>query len=62
MHNSQTTEKEHVFSDKQIHMVVDTIVSFVIQSGQVSEGRACSLKVTKHQWAHLRLLTCMFNL
>ena len=29
----------HVYSVKQIHVEVDTIVSFVIQSGQVSEGR-----------------------
>jgi len=26
-----------MFSDKQIHVDLDTIVSFVIQSGQVSE-------------------------
>jgi len=33
----------HLFSDKQIHADVDTIVSFVIQSGQVSEGGAISV-------------------
>jgi len=28
----------HVYLDKQIHVDMDTIVSFVIQSGQVLEG------------------------
>jgi len=31
-----------MYWDKQIHMDVDTIVSFVIYSGQVSEGGAIS--------------------
>jgi len=35
--------KVHVFSYKQIHVDLDTIVSFVIQSGQVSEGRVISV-------------------
>jgi len=29
----------HVDLDKQIHVDLDTIVSFVIQGGQVLEGR-----------------------
>jgi len=32
-----------MYSDKQIHMDLDTIVSFVIQSGQVSKGREISV-------------------
>ena len=33
----------HVDSDKQIHMDMDTIVSYVIQSGQVLEGGVISV-------------------
>jgi len=33
----------HVFLDNQIHADVDTIVSFDIQSRQVSEGRVISV-------------------
>jgi len=36
----------HGPTDKQIHLDVDTIVSFVILSRQVSEGRAIS--VSRH--------------
>jgi len=32
-----------MFSDKQIHIDMDTIVSFVIHSGQVSEGGVISV-------------------
>jgi len=32
-----------MFSDKQIQVEVDTHVSFVIQNGQVLEGRAISV-------------------
>jgi len=32
-------------SDKQLHMDIDTIVSFVIQSGQVSEGGPISMLI-----------------
>jgi len=35
----------HVFSDKQINVDMDKIVSFVIQSGQVSEGGVSSVSV-----------------
>ena len=38
MHNGLTNGKVHMYSDKQIHVDVDTIVSFDIKSGQVSEG------------------------
>ena len=30
----------HMYQDKQMHVDMDTIVSFVIQSGQVSESKA----------------------
>jgi len=40
MHNGSTNGKVHMCSVKQIHMDVDTIVCFVIQSGQVLEGGA----------------------
>ena len=40
MHNGL---KAHVYSDKQIHVNVNTIVSFVIQSGHVLEGGAISI-------------------
>ena len=43
MHNDLTNGKVQVFSDKQIPTDMYTIVSFVIQSGQVSEGGAISL-------------------
>jgi len=33
----------HVFSDKQIHVDVDTKVSFVIQSSKVSESKVISV-------------------
>jgi len=32
-----------MYPDKQIHVDMDTIVSFLIQSEQVSEGRAISM-------------------
>jgi len=32
-----------MYPDKQIHVDMDTIVSFLIQSGKVSEGRAISM-------------------
>jgi len=38
MQNGLTNGKTHVYSDKQIHVDMYTIVSFVIQSGQVSES------------------------
>ena len=37
-HNSKTNRKVQMYSNKQIHMDVDTIVSLVIQSVLVSEG------------------------
>jgi len=43
MHNGLINVKAHVYSDKQIHVNVNTIVSFVIQSGQVLEGGAISI-------------------
>ena len=43
MDNGWTNGKVHVYWDKQIPVVVDIIVSFVIQSGQVLEGRAISV-------------------
>ena len=43
MHNDLTNGKVQVFSDKQIPTDMYTIVSFVIQSGQVTEGGAISL-------------------
>ena len=46
MHNILTNVKAHVYSDKQIHVDMDAIVTFVIQSGQVSEGEAIS--VSRH--------------
>ena len=46
MQNSETNRKAHVFSDKQIHVDLNTIVSFVTQSGQVSEDGAIS--VSRH--------------
>ena len=46
MHNGLTNGKVYVNSDKQIHMNLDTIVSFVIQSGQVLEGGTIS--VSRH--------------
>jgi len=46
MHNGKTNGKIHVYSDKQIHVPMDTMVSFVIQGGQVSEGGAIS--VSRH--------------
>ena len=39
----QPMEKVHIDLDKQIHLEVDTLVSFVIQSGQMSEVGAISL-------------------
>ena len=45
MHNWSTKGKVHVFSDKQINVDMDKIVSFVIQSGQVSEGGVSSVSV-----------------
>ena len=41
MHNDITNRKVHV--NKLIHLDMDTIVSFVIQSGQVSKGGAISM-------------------
>jgi len=38
MHKGEINGKAQVYSDKQIPMDIDTIVSFVIQSGQMSEG------------------------
>ena len=46
MHNGLTNGKVYVNSDKQIHMNLDTIVSFVIQSGQVLDGGTIS--VSRH--------------
>ena len=46
MHNDLTNEKVQVYSDKQLPVDVDTIVSFVIQSGQVLEGGA--ICVSRH--------------
>ena len=46
MYNGKTNGKAHVYSDKQIHVDLDTIVPSVIQSRQVSEGRAVS--VSRH--------------
>jgi len=43
MHNGLTNGKAHMYLDKQIHVDVDTIVSFVIQSGQVSKGGGISV-------------------
>jgi len=43
MHNGWTNRNVHMCSDKQILVDVDTIVSFVIQSGQVSEGEEISV-------------------
>ena len=43
MHNDLTNGKVQVFSDKKILTDMYTIVSFVIQSGQVLEGGAISL-------------------
>ena len=43
MHNGLTNGKVHMYSDKQIHVDVDTIVSFDIKSGQVSEGGRISV-------------------
>ena len=45
MHNWSTKGKVHVFSDKQINLDMDTIVSYVIQSGQVLEGGVSSVSV-----------------
>ena len=46
MHTGLTNGKVQVYSDKQIPMDLDTIVSFVTQSGQVLEGGAIS--VSRH--------------
>ena len=46
IHNGLTNGKAHMYLDKQIHVDVDTIVSFVIQSGQVSKGGGIS--VSRH--------------
>jgi len=43
LHKCYTNGKAHMYSNNQLHMDMDTIVSFVIQSGQVWEGRAISL-------------------
>jgi len=43
MQNGSTSLKMQVYSDKQIHVNVDTIVSFVIHSRQVLEGGALSM-------------------
>ena len=45
MHKGEINGKAQVYSDKQIPMDIDTIVSFVIQSGQMSEGWAASRHV-----------------
>jgi len=37
-------------SDKQIHVDLDTIVSFVIKSEQVSEGGAISVSCHVNSW------------
>ena len=39
----ETNEKMHMYSNNQIHMGVDTIIYFVIQSGQLSVDRAISM-------------------
>ena len=56
MHYYLTNGKVHVDSDKQIHLDVDTIVSFVIQSGQVSVGGAISV------WRHVYYFTLWHTL
>ena len=43
MHNGLTNGKAHEYSDKQTSMDMDTIVSFVLQSGQVPECGAISV-------------------
>ena len=45
MHTGLTNGKVQVYSDKQIPMDLDTIVSFVTQSGQVLEGGAISVSL-----------------
>jgi len=52
MHNGLINGTVQTELDKQIHVHVDTIVSFVIQSGQVSEGRGIlvSLHVKSIPW------------
>ena len=45
MHTCLTNGMAHVYSDKHIHVHMDTLVSFVIQSRQVLEGGAISVHV-----------------
>jgi len=50
-----------MFSDKQIHMSMDTLVSFAIQSGQVSEGGAFSVSCHVNLVSFKHLATTSFK-
>ena len=48
MHNGKTNGQAHVYSDKQIHVDMDAIVSFIIQSCRRARRSPCPIMFIGH--------------